>query len=62
VLTQPEEIEFVLTNPKLIKKAAEYKVLRESIMGQGIFSIEDTKKWKHNRYSYLLTLVQKTSD
>lgn len=49
VLTRPEDIELVLTNPKLQKKAKEYLVLQESIMGQGIFSIDDIKKWKSNR-------------
>lgn len=49
VLTRPEDIELVLTNPKLQKKAKEYLVLQESIMGQGIFSIDDIKKWKNNR-------------
>lgn len=49
VLTRPEDIEFVLFNPKLQKKAKEYKVLTESVMGQGIFSIKDTTKWKSNR-------------
>lgn len=49
VLTQPEDIEYVLTNPKLQKKSNEYVVLTESVMGQGIFSIEDIKKWKSNR-------------
>lgn len=50
-ITQPEDIEFVLTNQKLQKKSKEYLVLQESIMGQGIFSIDDIKKWKHNRYA-----------
>jgi len=49
VLTRPEDIEMVLTNPKLQKKSKEYLVLQESIMGQGIFSIDDIKKWKSNR-------------
>lgn len=49
ILTQPEDIEFVLTNSKLQKKASEYSVIQESIMGQGIFSIDDVKKWKSNR-------------
>ncbi|VVC29239.1 Hypothetical protein CINCED_3A013937 [Cinara cedri] len=49
VLTDPEDIELVLTNPKLQKKSKEYLVLQESIMGQGIFSISDIKKWKNNR-------------
>jgi len=49
VLTQPEDIELVLTHPKLQKKAKEYLVLQESIMGQGIFSIDDIKKWKNHR-------------
>ncbi|XP_026809782.1 cytochrome P450 4C1-like isoform X1 [Rhopalosiphum maidis] len=49
VLTRPEDIELVLTNPKLQKKSKEYLVLQESIMGQGIFSIDDIKKWKSNR-------------
>jgi len=49
VLTQPEDIELVLTNSKLQKKAKEYSVLQESIMGQGIFSIDDMKKWKTHR-------------
>lgn len=50
MLTQPEDIEFVLKNPKLQKKSKEYLVLQESIMGQGIFSINDIHKWKKNRY------------
>jgi len=49
VLTRPEDIEMVLTNPQLQKKSKEYLVLQESIMGQGIFSIDDIKKWKSNR-------------
>lgn len=49
ILTKPEDIEFVLTNPKLQRKSKEYLVLQESIMGQGIFSIDDIKKWKTNR-------------
>jgi len=54
VLTQPEDIELVLTNPKLQKKSKEYLVLQESIMGQGIFSIDDIKKWKNNRLVNIL--------
>ncbi|XP_025418931.1 cytochrome P450 4C1-like isoform X2 [Sipha flava] len=49
VITRPIDIEFVMTNPKLNKKSVEYSILRESIMGQGIFSINDTIKWKYNR-------------
>ncbi|VVC25919.1 Cytochrome P450,Cytochrome P450, E-class, group IV [Cinara cedri] len=49
VLTQPEDIEFVFTNPKLQKKSKEYSILRESIMGQGIFTNDDIQKWKNNR-------------
>lgn len=49
VLTQPEDIELVLTNSKLQKKSSEYSVLQESLMGQGVFSINDIKKWKSNR-------------
>lgn len=49
VLTQPENIEFLLTNPKLQKKSEEYSILNESIMGQGIFSNNNIKKWKNNR-------------
>jgi len=49
MLTQPEDIEFVLTHPSLQRKSKEYMVLQESIMGQGIFSIDDIKKWKNNR-------------
>lgn len=53
ILTQPKDIELVLTNPKLQKKAKEYLVLQESIMGQGIFTVDDIKKWKTNRYRTL---------
>lgn len=49
VITRPEDIEFVLNNPKLLLKSKEYKVAEESIMGQGIFSISDIDKWKKNR-------------
>jgi len=53
VLTRPEDIEIVLTDPKLQKKSKEYLVLQESIMGQGIFSIDDIKKWKNNRQVFI---------
>lgn len=49
VITKPEDIEFVLNCPKLLLKSREYKVIQESIMGQGIFSINDLDKWKINR-------------
>lgn len=49
VLTRPEDIELVLSNPKFLQKGKEYSVLQESIMGQGIFSIEDVNKWKNHR-------------
>lgn len=29
--------------------ANDYKVLNESIMSEGIFTIDDIKKWKNNR-------------
>ncbi|XP_025192993.1 cytochrome P450 4C1 isoform X5 [Melanaphis sacchari] len=49
VLTRPEDIEFVLTSPKFLRKSKEYNVLQQSIMGQGIFTTDDIKKWKVNR-------------
>ncbi|XP_026805956.1 cytochrome P450 4C1-like [Rhopalosiphum maidis] len=49
ILTRPEDVEFVLTNPKFLRKSKEYKVMQQSIMGQGIFTIDDIKKWKVNR-------------
>nr|QRY28565.1 cytochrome P450 CYP4CH2v2 [Sitobion avenae] len=49
VLTRPEDIEFILASPKFLKKSTEYRVLQQSIMGQGIFTIEDINKWKINR-------------
>jgi len=54
VLTLPEDIEFVLTNPKFLRKSKEYMVLQQSIMGQGIFTIDDINKWKINRYQIKL--------
>jgi len=48
-LTQPEDIEFVLNNPKLRLKSREYSIIQQSIMGEGIFTISDMNKWKHNR-------------
>jgi len=50
ILTLPEDIEFVLTNPKFLRKSKEYMVMQQSIMGQGIFTIDDINKWKVNRY------------
>lgn len=49
VITKPEDVELVFNNPKLQKKSKEYLVLQESIMGQGLFTINDIKKWKNNR-------------
>ncbi|XP_022172371.1 cytochrome P450 4C1-like isoform X2 [Myzus persicae] len=49
ILTRPEDIEFVLTSPKFLRKAKEYMVMQQSIMGQGIFTIDDINKWKVNR-------------
>jgi len=49
VLTRLEDIELVLSNPKFLRKSKDYMVLQESIMGQGIFSIDDIGKWKNNR-------------
>lgn len=48
-ITRPEDIEFVVNNPKLKKKSSEYKVLKESVGGDGIFGTNDLKKWKNNR-------------
>ncbi|XP_025192988.1 cytochrome P450 4C1 isoform X3 [Melanaphis sacchari] len=49
VLTRLEDIKLVLSNPKCLRKSKDYMVLQESIMGQGIFSIDDIEKWKNNR-------------
>jgi len=49
VLTRPEDIELVISNPKFLRKSKDYMVLQESIMGQGIFSIDNIEKWKNNR-------------
>ncbi|XP_050542875.1 cytochrome P450 4C1-like isoform X2 [Daktulosphaira vitifoliae] len=48
-LTNAEDIEEVITNPKFKRKSREYLVLQESIMGQGIFSIDNINQWKSNR-------------
>ncbi|KAF0767926.1 cytochrome P450 4C1-like [Aphis craccivora] len=44
-----EDIELVLSNQTFLRKSKDYIVLQESIMGQGIFSIDDIEKWKNNR-------------
>ncbi|XP_060875829.1 cytochrome P450 4C1-like [Metopolophium dirhodum] len=49
VLTRHQDIELILSNPKFLRKSKDYMVLQESIMGQGIFSIDDIGKWKNNR-------------
>lgn len=49
-ITQPEDIEFVLNNPKLQLKSKEYKAIQESAFGQGIFSNDDIDKWRKHRY------------
>jgi len=57
VLTRPEDIEFILASPKFLKKSTEYRVLQQSIMGQGIFTIEDINKWKINRYPIIMNHI-----
>jgi len=49
MLTQPEDIEFILTHPKLQRKAKGYAIYRESVLGEGIFANDDVEKWKKNR-------------
>ncbi|XP_050429236.1 cytochrome P450 4C1-like isoform X2 [Adelges cooleyi] len=48
-LTKPEDVETVLTNSNLFKKSKEYKVVSESILGDGIFSNTNFDEWKKNR-------------
>ncbi|XP_050444381.1 cytochrome P450 4C1-like isoform X2 [Adelges cooleyi] len=45
----PEVLEAVLTNPNLFSKSKEYKVLNESLPGNGILTNNMFHEWKKNR-------------
>lgn len=65
IVTQPEDIKFVLNNPKLLLKSKEYKVVQDNVGGQGIFSINDIHKWKENRlemHIFVILLVTSGSN